>query len=124
MFFQNPPPNAPLPMSARAAAPLGQAMGPPPNLAALLALLQQARGPASVGQSGMPPGAIQAPPPGAAAASGTAPSPVLAAAQSQDQLSQLLTLLRSFLPPQALESGLDAGTAAAPIGARRGMRQP
>jgi hypothetical protein len=129
MFFQTPLPNAGAPISGPVpgAAPPAQPMAPPPNLAALLALLQRAGGPAAVGQFGAPAGALQAPPFGAAAASGTAPSPVLAAAQRQDQLSQLFKLLKSFVPPQALESGLDAGGASAEPntgGARRGMRQP
>jgi len=119
-----PMPGQPMPMPMPPPAAAGSAA---PNLAQLLALLHQ------LGSGGAPPRPIPAapprvimaaPPPGAAAASGTAPSPLLAAARSDDQLSQLLKLLKSFLPPQALAGGLDEGGAAAPIGARSGMRQP
>jgi hypothetical protein len=121
MFFQNTLPNAGAPTQGpgpNAVPARQQTSQPPPNLAALLALLQHA--------GGMAPSAptVRAPAAGSAAAARTAPSPVLAATQPEDQVSHWLRLLKSFLPPQSLVSGLDAGGASAPVGARHGMRQP
>ena len=54
-----------------------------------------------------PPPVMAAPPP--AVMPTTPGGPLVQAAAAQDQIGQLLKLLRGFLPPQSFASGLDVG---------------